>query len=598
LKNLYILILLLFLFSSFSFATIINIPADQPTIQAGINASANGDTVLVQPGIYVENINFNGKNIVLGSLFLTVGDTSYISNTIIDGSQPSHPDSGSVVSFVSGEDSTSILSGFTLTNGTGTITQYTWDNNVIPIRAGGGVFCYNSGARISFNKIINNHIPDYSESDGGGIAGYPNGSDAFIIIEDNQIAYNTVTGDYAWTSAVGINCNGTIKNNDISHNTNDATINVNGAGGCWSESSFPRFVLIKNNRITHNVASGNSKGFGGGLIIEGGMSALVVGNEITYNELNAPVESKGAGLLVINTTGNTVIDRNTISNNRLYGSKATGGGICLYNNKSSSNSLITNNIISGNSALEGGGIHGASSISQIINNTIVNNTASYFGGGIRSSVTKPVVINSILWNNQSASGPQISGSIVAAFSNIQDSVWVGVNNISTDPIFADTLFQLSHSSPCIGTGIESIELDGTIYYCPPIDRDSLARPYLLADEFVDMGALESKYQLISVVLPTQNSPQNYALKQNYPNPFNPTTTIEYTLPRSGNVSIIIYDMLGRKIKTLVNMNQTAAQYQTLWDGTDDHNNPVATGVYFYKMETGDFADVNKLVLVR
>ena len=59
-------------------ATIINIPADYSTIQEGIDASSDGDTVLVQPDTYVENINFNGHNIVLGSLFLTTGDTSYI----------------------------------------------------------------------------------------------------------------------------------------------------------------------------------------------------------------------------------------------------------------------------------------------------------------------------------------------------------------------------------------------------------------------------------------------------------------------------------------------------------------------------------------
>ena len=70
---------------SVSWSTIINIPADYPTIQQGINVSVDGDTVLVQPGTYMENINFNGHNIVVGSLFLITGDTSSISRTIIDG---------------------------------------------------------------------------------------------------------------------------------------------------------------------------------------------------------------------------------------------------------------------------------------------------------------------------------------------------------------------------------------------------------------------------------------------------------------------------------------------------------------------------------
>ncbi|MCB0316007.1 MAG: hypothetical protein KDH84_22600, partial [Calditrichaeota bacterium] len=69
-------------------ADIIHIPGDQPTIQAGISAASDGDTVLVAEGIYIENINYLGKAITVASHFLMDGDTSHISATVIDGSQP------------------------------------------------------------------------------------------------------------------------------------------------------------------------------------------------------------------------------------------------------------------------------------------------------------------------------------------------------------------------------------------------------------------------------------------------------------------------------------------------------------------------------
>ena len=79
-KTLFFIFIFIFLFS-FLNSTIINVPANQPTVQAGINAAANGDTVLVQPVTYVEHINYNGKNITVASLFLTTFDTTYISSS-------------------------------------------------------------------------------------------------------------------------------------------------------------------------------------------------------------------------------------------------------------------------------------------------------------------------------------------------------------------------------------------------------------------------------------------------------------------------------------------------------------------------------------
>ena len=101
----------------------LNVPGEYTTIQAAIDASFDGDVVLVAEDTYYENINFLGKAIIVASNFILDGDTSHISRTIIDGSQATYPDTASVVSFKSGEDTTSVITGFTITGGKGIATD-------------------------------------------------------------------------------------------------------------------------------------------------------------------------------------------------------------------------------------------------------------------------------------------------------------------------------------------------------------------------------------------------------------------------------------------------------------------------------------------
>ncbi len=165
----------LILCSSLVFADVINVPADQSTIQAGINAAVNSDTVLVQPGTYVENINFIGKNITVGSLFLTTHDTTYISSTIIDGNG-----TNSVVKIESGENSTAVLYGFTLTNGSGSYG------------AGGGINCYGSTPTLKYLLITGN-----SANYGGGV---------WIYDASPRLENVTITGNTAYDEGGGISC--------------------------------------------------------------------------------------------------------------------------------------------------------------------------------------------------------------------------------------------------------------------------------------------------------------------------------------------------------------------------------------------------------
>jgi hypothetical protein len=95
------------------------------------------------------------------------------------------------------------------------------------------------------------------------------------------------------------------------------------------------------------------------------------------------------------------------------------------------------------------------------------------------------------------------------------------------------------------------------------------------------------------------TPDQYVLEQNYPNPFNPSTMIRFSLPVQNTISLTVYDMLGREVKTLI-ANEQAARgvYEMEWDGTNDAGASVASGSYVYTLKFGNFSTSQKMMLVR
>ena len=93
-------------------------------------------------------------------------------------------------------------------------------------------------------------------------------------------------------------------------------------------------------------------------------------------------------------------------------------------------------------------------------------------------------------------------------------------------------------------------------------------------------------------------PNVFALDQNYPNPFNPVTNITFKLPKSGEVNLVVYNILGQKIKTLVNKKLQAGSYSYTWKGLNEHGVRVPSGIYFYRIDTKDNTDIKKMVLVK
>lgn len=93
-------------------------------------------------------------------------------------------------------------------------------------------------------------------------------------------------------------------------------------------------------------------------------------------------------------------------------------------------------------------------------------------------------------------------------------------------------------------------------------------------------------------------PDTYMLTQNYPNPFNPSTTIEYSLPVRSDVTIEILNILGQRVKRLVDKEQAAGNYQVVWDSRNDSGQRVATGIYFYRLTADGFTKTKKMLLLR
>jgi hypothetical protein len=288
-------------------AKIIRVPAQQPTIQAGINAANNGDTVLVAPGTYYENINFIGKAI-------TVKSSSGAKVTVIDGGGVAP-----VVTFDTNESSSSMVNGFTLQHGISTVgTLY----------MGGGIFVYFASPTIKNNIIENNNA-----CGGGGIG---------VYYSSPTILTNTVTGNsqsscYGGDGAIKVVGDGSaqIVGNSIRNNTSP----IGDCGGISLVGAGTPTIL--NNIISGNVVSGLSPAsVGGGICIWNisGADALIAQNLIYGN-----TAGQGAGIYAFVPSG----ARPAFVNNTIVGASSSPQGSAVYITGYDDQAQFVNNLLIG-----------------------------------------------------------------------------------------------------------------------------------------------------------------------------------------------------------------------------------------------------------
>ncbi len=135
--------------------------------------------------------------------------------------------------------------------------------------------------------------------------------------------------------------------------------------------------------------------------------------------------------------------------------------------------------------------------------------------------------------------------------------------------------------------------ENTTYYWRAKSLDSQGS----YSKYSDVAIFRTSGKLTSV---TENLeiPNSFELAQNYPNPFNPTTLISYSLPKGAFVTLKVYDMLGKEVKTLVSKEVAAGKYSIEWNGDDNFGNKVSTGAYVYRITAGDFVSVKKMLLIK
>lgn len=447
-------------------AATIHVPGDQPTIQAGIDAAMDSDTVLVADGIYTGDGN---RDIELKGKSITVRSDHGPDSCIID-VQGSESDLHRAFIIQDDESVDTVIEGFTIRNGYLLSSQ------------GSAIACFESSPTIRGNELIDNHCEGF----GGAI--YCHRSSALI-------RGNRFEGNEATYYGGGI----TLSNSDAVVHGNTLTGNGYFAILCLNSSGSEAEPVISNNVITGNT---------GGIYCKD-CSPLIEGNSITGNES----EDSAGGIQALGACAPTICD-NDISGNRgtngggislpygnVIGNRITdnvatgmGGGIHIWGHSALFDILVRDNLISGNQALGvglfdgGGGIVVLYGDSRLENNLIIGNRASGDGGGVRVLGDNVLFLgNTIVWNASGGQGGAIQifsgdsvmrnsilyfntpdqvslsedASLTITYSSVQNG-YPGTGIISDDPLFVEGpggqyfLSQLGAGqdvqSPCVDAG--------------------------------------------------------------------------------------------------------------------------------------------------
>ncbi len=516
---------------------------DAPSIQAGIDSAATSDTLLLEDGIFSgtgnRDMDYNGKAIVIRSMN---GDPE---NCVIDCELL-----GSGFQFIRGEGPTSVLQGVQITNG------YRGEG-------GGAVYC-------NANPLFENCI--FSDCSTGLIGRAPVACDKSPIFENCIFRGNTGLQGGA-VSCYGDNgvCTPQFNQCRFEYNSAFTSDSSDGSGGAvYCSNANPTFDSCE---FFYNSCADQ----GGAFACKDNSSPLLL------NCLFEGNSGRHGGGFSSYGGGHPVLQNCTFRSNS---ADDVGGGV-IFNGTAYPE--VKYCVFDGNQASRGGaiGFFHISGPTYFENVTGYGNQASLAGGCIYAKDSSPTLKNSIFAFSTDGEAVfcQPDGEITLKccdlFGNAEGD-WVGCiagqedlnGNLSLNPRFCNAGerdFGLLLSSPCIDAiGCELIGAEGE--GC--------------VDVITDVRSSE------------EASPSGFSLWPNEPNPFNPLTTLRFVVPTVSLVRLTIHDVTGRRIATLVEGYLEAGVLSRTWNGRDGRGLEVRSGIYFARLEAGDFTATRKMVLLR
>ncbi|NOZ76067.1 MAG: T9SS type A sorting domain-containing protein [FCB group bacterium] len=223
------------------------------------------------------------------------------------------------------------------------------------------------------------------------------------------------------------------------------------------------------------------------------------------------------------------------------------------------------------------------------NNTKIINVSSVTVNSTGNSI-EPMVVSTADLAQDAEEVESYEGCLVrltnVTVSSVNSYDWSVVDDSGIECLIDDDM-----ATPAAGNFMGDLQVGNTLETVTGILNFSFGTYKIQIRDMADLGQLSTDDDF-SII------PHKFALYQNYPNPFNPETRIRFELASRQNVKLVVYNLLGHKVRTLTNEVYNPGYHVLNWDGRNDANRQVSSGIYIYRIKAGDFVDHKKMILLR